>query len=122
MVLLYIGQETRGESGVQHLESYIYQPNWPAGVVPTGQQLSTMDFYLDSTTLLPVAVTFNAHPDTDSTTNLLIEVDFSNYQNVNSSLVPMRIQRYSQGNLQVDVTVTSVLFNNGLSLSDFSVN
>lgn len=123
VVLSYVGQETRDDgTNVQHLQSYVYQANWPAGVLPTGQQLSTMDIYLDSTTLVPISVAFNAHPDKDAATNLLIEVDFANYQNVNGALVPMHIQRYSQGNLQLDLTVTGVSFNTGLSLSDFTVN
>lgn len=120
VVLSYIGQEDRNGNSVQHLQSYIYQP---ASTPPPGpQQLSAMDFYLDSSTLLPVAITFSAHPDDDATTNLLIEVDFANYQSVNGVLVPMHIQRYSQGNLSVDLTISGASFNTGLSLSDFSIN
>ena len=120
VVLSYIGQENRNGQEVQHLQSYVYQPNPTPGT--SSQQLSTMDFYLDATTLLPSAVTFNAHPDNDAMTNLLIEVDFSNYQNVNGVMVPMHIQRFWQGNLSVDMTVTSSSFNTGLSLSEFAVN
>lgn len=121
VALTYVGQETRNGSPVQHIQSYVYQPN-PPSVGPTPLQLSTMDFYLDATTLLPAAVMFSAHPDDDATTNLLIEVDFSNYQNVSGALVPMHIQRYLQGNLLVDVTITSASFNTGLPLSEFSIN
>ena len=122
VVLSYVGQETRNGSTVQHIQSYIYDPNWPAGVTPTDQQLSTMDFYLDATTLLPTAITFNAHPDNDSTTNLLIEADLSNYQSVGGAMVPMHIQRYQQGNLMVDITVSGATLNTGLPLSVFAVN
>ncbi len=122
VVLSYIGQETRNGGTVQHIQSYVYQSNWPAGVFPTPQQLSTMDFYLDATTLLPVALTFNAHPDSDPSTNLLIEIDFSDYRSVSGTLMPMHIQRYLQGNLLADVTIISASVNSGLSLSDFVVN
>jgi hypothetical protein len=120
VVLSYIGQETRNNEIVQHIQSYVHQSNPPPGI-PT-QQLSTMDFYLNATTFLPVAVAFNAHPDNGSTANLLTEVDFSNYQNVSGVLVPTRIQRYFQGGLIVDITVSNASFNTGLPLSDFSVN
>jgi hypothetical protein len=120
VVLSYVGQETRNNKIVQHIQSYFYQANPPPGI-PT-QQLSTMDFYLDATTYLPVAVGFNAHPDNGSGANLPTEVDFSNYQSVSGVLVPMRIQRYLQGNLLVDITVSNASFNTGLPLSDFSVN
>jgi hypothetical protein len=122
IVLSYIGQESRNGGTVQHIQSYVYQPNWPAGMSPTPQQLSTMDFYLDATTLLPVAVTFSAHPDSDATTNLLVEIDFANYQAISGAMVPMRIQRYSQGSLIVDVTVSGASFNSGIPLSVFAVN
>jgi hypothetical protein len=121
VVLSYIGLETRNGESVQHIQSYMYQPNQSA-LTPTPQQLSTMDFYLDATTFLPSAVTFNAHPDNNAAANLLLEVDFSNYQAVNGVVVPMHIQRYQQGNLMVDAVVTGVSFNTGLSLSIFAVN
>ena len=81
-----------------------------------------MDFYLDGVTLLPSAVTFNAHPDNNSMTNLLIEIDFSNYQTLNGIVVPAHIQRYQQGSLMLDMSVTGAVFNAGLSLSIFATN
>jgi hypothetical protein len=122
VVLSYIGQEIRNGGTVQHIQSYVYDPNWPSGVTPSDQQLSTLDFYLDANTLLPVALTFNAHPDNNANTNLLIEVDFSNYQNVSGPMVPMHIQKYTQGNLLLDLTLSGAAFNSGLPLSDFIIN
>jgi len=122
VVLSYIGQETRNGATVQHVQSYVYDPNWPAGVTPSDEQLSTMDFYLDASTLLPVAIAFNIHPDNDATTNLPVETDFANYQTTSGVTAPMNIQRYQQGNLMVDVTVSGASFNTGLSLSTFAVN
>jgi hypothetical protein len=121
VVLTYIGQETRNGGAVQHIQSYVYQPNQPSAG-PTPQQLSTMDFYLDASTLLPVAIAFNAHPDNNALANLPIEVDFSNYQSINGVAVPMHIQRHQQGNLQVDLVVTGATFNTGLPLSIFNIN
>jgi len=57
VVLSDIGQESRNGAAVQHIQSYVYQPgrtSTTAGVTP--RQLSTMDFYLDATTLLPVVL------------------------------------------------------------------
>jgi hypothetical protein len=122
VILAYIGQETRNGGAVQHIQSSVYDPNWPSGVTPTDEKLSTMDFYLDTTTLLPVAVTFNAYPDNSNTTNLPVEIDFFNYQSVSGVSVPMHIQKYFQGNLVVDVTISNALFNSGLSLSIFTIN
>ncbi len=121
VVLSYIGQEARNGATVQHIQSYIYQSN-PPPVTPNQQQLSTMDFYLDAGTFLPLAVIFNAHPDNTAGTNLLVEVDFSNYQVMNGILVPTHIQRFSQGNLLADITVSGAAFNTGIPLSIFTNN
>ena len=121
IVLTYVGLETRNGTAVQHIQSYLYQPN-PFGVNPSPQQLSTMNFYLDATTLLPVAVTFNAHPDNNASTNLPTEADFSNYQVLNGVVVPTHIQRSLQGNVLVDITISSASFNTGLPLSDFTID
>jgi hypothetical protein len=121
VVLTYVGLETRNGAAVQHIQSYLYQRN-PLRVNPSPQQLSTIDFYLDATTLLPAAITFNAHPDNNASTNLPTEVDFSNYQVLNGVVVPTSIQRYLQGNLMVDITISGASFNTGLPLSDFTIN
>jgi len=122
VVLSYVGQETRNGAAVQHIQSYVYQANWPAGVTPSPQQLSTMDFYLDASSLLPAAVMFNAHPDDDASTNLAFEVDFTNYQSISGFAVPMHIQRFQQGSLMIDLVLSSASFNSGISLSNFSAN
>jgi hypothetical protein len=98
IVLSYIGQETRNSESVQHIRSYVYEVAANAVAVST-QQFSTMDFYLDATTLLPVATLFNTYPDNGSAIALGVEVDFSNYQNIGGVVVPMHIQRSLQGNL-----------------------
>ena len=119
-VLSYIGQESRNGATVQHIQSYVYQASQTVGSLQ--QQLSTLDFYLDATSLLPTAIVFNAHPDTDATSNIATEVDFSNYQAVSGVLVPMHIQRFFQGTLTIDLTVSSATFNTGIALSTFTTN
>jgi len=121
IVLSYVGQETRNGEAVQHIQAYRFDslPFAPR----SAQEPSKMDFYLDANTFLPVAETFNVHPDNNNAmANLVTEVDFSNYQNFGSVLVPTRIQRYQQGNLMLDVTVTGASFNTGLSISIFAIN
>lgn len=121
VVLTYIGQETRNGAAVQHIQSYIYQPN-PSGLTPSPQQLSTMDFYLDATTFLPVAITFNAYPDNNASANLIVEVDFVNYQALSGVMVPTELRRSVQGNVLVDMNISGAAFNTGVPLSDFTIN
>jgi len=114
-VLAYVGMESRNGAKIQHLQSYVYSLSQPS-------QLSVMDFYLDAATLLPVAVTFNAHPDDNAGTDLLVEVVFANYQSISGVMVPTRVQRYQEGNLMLDLTVSTASFNTGVSLSNFAIN
>jgi hypothetical protein len=85
------------------------------------QQFSTTDFYLDAGTLLPVAVSFQSHPDGDAGSNIAVEIDFSNYQPSNGIQVPFRIQKLVQGSLTLDFTVSSVVLNSGLPDSLFAI-
>lgn len=117
-VFKYIGQVQHEGRNTQHIQVFQAQP---AGV-SLFQQLSTMDFYLDSVTLLPFAVGFNVHPDGNAGVNLSVEIDFSNYQVIQGVAVPMHIQRYQQGALMLDATIQTVLFNQGLDPSVFSIN
>jgi len=121
-LLKYLGQETRNNATVEHLRSYVRDPKWPKAVAPTLERRRSMDFYLDAATLLPVAVSFNVHPDNDGNADLLTEVEFSDYQNLNGVLVPMRIRKYVQGSLLLDIAVSNVALNTRLGLAEFAVN
>jgi len=77
--------------------------------------------HLDVATLLPAAITFNAHPDDNPGSNISIEIDFSNYQAIAGVTVPMHIQKYVQGTLTIDFTGSTATFNTGLPLSDFAI-
>jgi hypothetical protein len=121
IVLSYIGQETRGGIQVQHIQSYVYAFGQDPLTISHVQSMSGMDFYLDNSSFLPVAVVFNAHPDNDSNTNLALEIDFSDYRSVNGFQIPYRIQKLFQGTLQIDFTTTSAVVNPGLSDSIFAI-
>ncbi len=109
-VLSYSGLETLNGASVQHLVS-----------VWSSQPFSTTDFYLDATTLLPVQIKFNAHPDNDPGTNASKQIIVSGYQSVNGVQVPTHIQQLLNGNVLLDVTVTSSAVNTGLSDSLFTI-
>jgi len=117
-VFKYIGQVQYEGVNAQHVQ--VFQV--PPGGITLFQQLSTIDFYLNAATLLPYAVTFNVHPDGNAGMNLPVEVDFSNYQVIQGVVVPMHVQRYQQGALMLDATIQTVLLNQGLTSSAFSIN
>jgi len=106
--------ETMDGVAVEHLK--IYQQSGP----PSQQAaLSQIDIYLNASTLLPVAILFNAHPDDDALVNIPTQIKFSNYQVVQGASVPYHIQKYIQSGLALDVMVTGAQVNSGLSATDF---
>ena len=121
LVFSYVGQETRSGVSVQHLQAYHYSYSKSASTMALTQQLSTMDFYLDASSSLPTAFTFNEHPDDDAGTNTTVEVDFFNYQALNGMQIPIHIQQYVRGALMIDVVVSSVVVNSSLPDSDFTI-
>jgi hypothetical protein len=119
-IFKYIGQEQSGSLNTQHIRVFQVIPNDSSGL-PLSQQLSTMDFYLDPASHLPLKIIFNLHLDTDENTNIPVEVDFANYQPVSGVQVPFHFQRLFNGSLLVDASVTSVSFNTGLADSVFTL-
>lgn len=119
IVLNYVGLETLGGSPVQHVQSYYYQ----SGLDPTSeaqlQTNSTIDYYLDATTFLPVAEMFNTFSGTG--TAIPVQVMFLSYQAAQGVTSPQHIQEYVNGTLQFDATITSVSLNTGIPLSTFAI-
>jgi hypothetical protein len=120
-VATYIGHETRNNQAVEHVTiSQTSTVQSPSGA-PTMAHLSQMDFFLDSTTFLPAAVTFNIHPDKDMGLDIPIEVRFSDYRSVNSAQVPFHVQKFLNNSLILDLQFQTVTLNTGLTASSFSL-
>ena len=60
-----------------------YLPSQAPSIVATVQRVSTMELYLDATSLLPVVLDYNMHPDYDADTKLPAENRFGTYQSFN---------------------------------------
>jgi hypothetical protein len=119
-VVTYVGHETRDGEAVEHLT--ISQPSTipaPAGA-PDLTHLTQIDLYLDSSTLLPAAMTFNTHPDDNALLDIPIEVRFSDYRSVSGAQVPFHVQRYVNNTLTLDLQFESAVLNSGLPSTTFS--
>ncbi|MGB6481992.1 MAG: hypothetical protein WBE86_00740 [Candidatus Acidiferrales bacterium] len=110
--------ETQNGVAVEHVRTY-QQPGFTTDVAALLQSLSQIDIYLNASTLLPVSVSFNTHADDNALDNVPIQIKFLNYQVVQGISVPYHIQKYIQNGLALDLTVTGVQVNSGLSTSDF---
>jgi hypothetical protein len=119
-VAAYVGHEAHNGEAVEHVSVYqsALLPNPPGGA--TFEHLTKVDFFLDSTTLLPAAIDFNIHPDNDALLDIPIEIQFSDYRVVNGAQVPYHVQKLLNNSLILDFQAQSVTFNTGLSASTFS--
>ena len=116
-IFKYVGQEQHGGVSTQHIRVFQIgqQDNG------TVQRLSTMDFYLDATSNLPLAAALKVHADNDMNTDLATEIRFANYQTVTGFQVPFHFQRILNGGVVLDVTVTNAVFNTGLLDTSFTL-
>ncbi len=116
----YIGLEQHGGMTVQHI--HVFQTTPTAGKdLFTAKRLSSMDFYLDPVSYLPLAISFNTHADNDLTIDIPVEIRFAKYQVVNGIQVPFHVQKMLNGGVVLDITVTSAALNSGLSDSSFTL-
>jgi len=68
---------------------------------------STVDLLLDPGTFLPTALTFATHPDADANRQIPVTVQFSDYRTISGVSIPFHIQKFMNGTLMLDVTVSS---------------
>jgi hypothetical protein len=119
-VATYIGHETHTGQAVEHISILQTSPNQDSSAASTLQHLTQVDFFLDSSTLLPAALAFNTHPDNNGLLDIPIEVRFSDYRPVNGAQIPFHIQKFLNNSLILDFQAKTVTPNTGLSTSTFN--
>ena len=117
-VFKYVGQEQHGGLNTNHIQ--VYQLPTQASL-PSLQRLSTIDFYLDPISSLPLSISFKTHADNNMFLDIPVAVNFANYQSVNGILIPFHIQQMLNGTVVLDVTLTAVQLNKGLPDSLFTL-
>jgi hypothetical protein len=117
----YIGQETFNGSTVQHVATWQSVSSPDSSAALGIAHLTTMDWYLDATTSIPIGLRFTTHPADDASKDFAVEIRFSNYQLLNGVLVPFRVQKFLNGGLVLDLMISSAVVNSGISDSDFTL-
>jgi hypothetical protein len=116
-VATYVGQEKYEGKNLEHISvSQGISVQTPAGF-PSFGHLTQVDFFLDSTTLLPSSISFNIHPDDNAGLDIPIEIRFSDYRAVGGSQVPYHVQKYLNNSLALDFQAETVALNTGFSAS-----
>lgn len=120
-VATYVAHESLNGQAVEHISvSQTATFPDPPGV-PTFSHLSQVDFYLDSTTLLPASIAFNIHPDNNELLDIPVQILFSDYRSTSSVQIPFHIQKFINNSLFLDLQIQSANVNTGLTDSNFAV-
>ena len=114
-VATYVGHESRDGQAVEHISISQTPPSADLAATPTFAHLTQIDFFLDSTTLLPVAITFNIHPDDNELLDIPVEIRFSDYRASGGTQIPFHIQKSLNGSLVLDFRAQSAVLNSGLT-------
>jgi hypothetical protein len=115
-----VGAETRDAKSVEHL-SIIRPISDTSDSARLIERLSQHELYLDSSTFMPLAVTFNEHPDDNANLDIAIEIAFADYRKVSGVQLPFHIQRFRNRVLDLDFQVDSASINSGLPATTFAV-
>jgi hypothetical protein len=120
-VTTYVGHETHNGQAVEHVSVTQTSSSRSVSGALLLQRLSQIDFFLDSTTLLPSAIALNIHPDDNALLDIPTEIRFSDYRTVSGATVPFHIQKYLNNGLVLDFQAGSITLNSGLLASQFTV-
>jgi hypothetical protein len=119
-VATYVGHESHNGQAVEHVSVSQTSSTQGSPGAPTYQHLTQVDFFLDSSTFLPSAISFNIHPDDNALLDLPMEIRFSDYRATGNSQVPFHVQKFLNNSLLLDFQAQTVTANTGLAASAFS--
>jgi len=116
-----LGPETHNGQQVEHVSVSQNSPIISPAGTPSFQHLTQLDFYFDSVTSLPTAITFSIHPDNNALLDIPVEIDFSDYRSISGAQIPFHIQRLLNCSLFLDIQLQTVVINSGLAPAAFAV-
>jgi len=119
-ILNYIGPETHNGANVIHISASQQPASSTAADNALLPHLTQVDIYLDPSTLLPVSYVFNVHPDDNELLDIPTEIRYSKYQSINGLQVPLRVQRYINNTLALDLQFQSISVNTNISVAQLT--
>ncbi len=105
--MLDLGTQTLADSNYHHVRLQFAIPFDVSSKGDTQTQSNTMDLWLDPVSQLPAVLQFRLPTDRGSSNTSLIEVHYSNYHNVSGVQIPYQIERFINGTLNLEISVTS---------------
>lgn len=102
-----LGQVQYSGGYAEHIQTYRSIAGLPPEEQQVMQHFSTVDYYLDSQSALPVAMRFFLHGDHGALFDVPVSVVFSQYQSVSGIQVPFQVIQLLNGSPLLQITVTS---------------
>jgi len=119
-VVVNLGQETKESRSVLHLSVSKQYPEI-ADDTTLLQHLSTIEIFLDASTYLPAALSYNIHANNNGFVDIPVEIHFSDYRSVSGSQIPFHIQKFINNTVCLDVQFTAITLNSRLPAMEFAI-
>jgi hypothetical protein len=91
----------------RHLQSQFFFSLPTADQAKEVARVSTTDLGLDPATYLPAVLSYSLFPESGADTPIAVEVRYAQYALVGGVQLPFSIQRFINGSLQLDITISS---------------
>jgi len=111
LVFTDLGQEQYRGGSVEHIRAYRIATRLGSDDLQMLARMSAVDFYLDSQSVLPVAMAFATHADADLNVNIPVLIVYTGYTAVNGVQVPFQISKDVNGSPLVRIAITSASLN-----------
>ena len=111
LVFTYLGSQQYQGGSVEHIQVYRTASGLSPDRLRILARLSTVDYYLDSQTALPVAIAFNTHADSDLNTDIPVMIVFSGYQPINGIRIPFQVVETLNGTPMLQISITNAVPN-----------
>ncbi len=98
-----------------------YVVSWIGAETWNGRSVEHLSAHQPFDMQLPPGLPNLTHPDRITTTDIPLEVRFSDYRSVNGVQVPFHVQKYMNNGLILDLQFTSAVLNSGLEATTFNV-
>jgi hypothetical protein len=115
----YIGLETLSGASAHHIQFWNSYASTPGLQSLSG--FTVRDIWLDAVSYLPQRFSYVQRAAGGSEPGIEVDVFYSNYRNVNGVLYPFSILKSFNGTPSATITIENVVFNTGLSSSNFPV-
>jgi hypothetical protein len=106
-----LGSDSYAGNPTRHLQGQLVFTNLPIDFVQRVMPDTTADLMLDPSSFLPEGMTYTVHPIDGTLADIPVDVRFADYRKVNGVEIPFSIQRYFNGTLQLDISISTAAAN-----------